>query len=112
MRQAASSIKTGQVTYAVRDTSIDGVTIHKDDFMGIAQGKITSSNPSLEDVTKNLIASMIDEEDEIVTIIYGEDVTATDAEKISAYIEEKFDHVDIELYAGKQPLYPYILSVE
>ena len=112
MYQASSSIKTGQVTYAVRDTSIDGVTIHKDDFMGIAQGKITSSNPSLEDVTKNLIASMIDEEDEIVTIIYGQDVTASDAEKISTYIEEKFDHVDIELYAGKQPLYPYILSVE
>ena len=112
MHQASSSIKTGQVTYAVRDTSIDGVTIHKDDFMGIAQGKITSSNPSLDDVTKNLISSMIDEDDEIVTIIYGEDVQAEEAEKISAYIEEKFDHVDIELYAGKQPLYPYILSVE
>ena len=112
MLQASSSIKTGQVTYAVRDTSIDGVTIHKDDFMGIAQGEITSSNPSLEDVTKNLISSMIDEEDEIVTIIYGEDVKTEEAEKISSYIEEQFDHVDIELYAGKQPLYPYIISVE
>ncbi|ARD49261.1 DAK2 domain-containing protein [Sporosarcina sp. P33] len=112
MKQASASIKTGQVTYAVRDTSIDGVTIHKDDFMGIAEGKITSSAPSLEDVTKRLVSSMIDEEDEIVTIIYGEDVSAEEAEKISAYIEEQFDHVDIELYAGKQPLYPYILSVE
>lgn len=112
MLQAASAIKTGQVTYAVRDTSIDGVTIRKDDFMGIAQGKITSSNSSLEGVTKNLISSMIDEEDEIVTIIYGEDVTNEEAEKISNYIEEQFEHVDIELYAGKQPLYPYIISVE
>lgn len=112
MLQAASAIKTGQVTYAVRDTSIDGVTIRKDDFMGIAQGKITSSNSSLEGVTKNLISSMIDEEDEIVTIIYGEDVTNEEAEKISSYIEEQFEHVDIELYAGKQPLYPYIISVE
>ncbi|PIC71768.1 MULTISPECIES: DAK2 domain-containing protein [unclassified Sporosarcina] len=112
MLQAASTIKTGQVTYAVRDTSIDGVTIHKDDFMGIAQGKITSSNSSLEDVTKNLISSMIDEEDEIVTIIYGEDVTHEEAEMISSYIEEQFEHVDIEVYAGKQPLYPYIISVE
>ncbi|WP_301108933.1 DAK2 domain-containing protein [Sporosarcina sp.] len=112
MKEAASSVKTGQVTYAVRDTSIDGVTIQKDDFMGIAQGKITSSNPSLEEVTKKLIASMIDEEDEIVTVIYGEDVSAGDAEEISAFIEEQFDHVDVELYAGKQPLYPYILSVE
>ncbi|PIC97137.1 hypothetical protein CSV69_02720 [Sporosarcina sp. P26b] len=112
MLQASSSIKTGQVTYAVRDTSIDGITIHKDDFMGLAQGKITSSNPSLEDVAKNLISSMIDEEDEIVTIIYGEDVTTEEAEKVSGYIEEQFDHIDIELYAGKQPLYPYIISVE
>ncbi|ARF18421.1 DAK2 domain-containing protein [Sporosarcina ureae] len=112
MLQASSAIKTGQVTYAVRDTSIDGVTIQKDDFMGIAQGKITSSDSSLEDVTKNLISSMIDEEDEIVTIIYGEDVTTEEAEKISGYIEDQFEHVDIELYAGKQPLYPYIISVE
>ena len=112
MLQASSSIKTGQVTYAVRDTSIDGITIHKDDFMGLAQGKITSSNPSLEDVAKNLISSMIDEEDEIVTIIYGEDVTTEEVEKVSSYIEEQFDHIDIELYAGKQPLYPYIISVE
>ncbi|WP_303968751.1 DAK2 domain-containing protein [Sporosarcina ureae] len=112
MLQASSSIKTGQVTYAVRDTSIDGITIRKDDFMGLAQGKITSSNPSLEDVAKNLISSMIDEEDEIVTIIYGEDVTTEEAEKVSSYIEEQFDHIDIELYAGKQPLYPYIISVE
>ncbi|ARF15285.1 DAK2 domain-containing protein [Sporosarcina ureae] len=112
MLQAASAIKTGQVTYAVRDTSIDGVTIHKDDFMGIAQGKITSSDSSLESVTKNLISSMIDEEDEIVTIIYGEDVTSEEAEKVSEYVEEQFEHVDIELYAGKQPLYPYIISVE
>jgi len=80
--------------------------------MGLAQGKITSSNPSLEDVAKNLISSMIDEEDEIVTIIYGEDVTTEEVEKVSSYIEEQFDHIDIELYAGKQPLYPYIISVE
>ncbi|WP_153720466.1 DAK2 domain-containing protein [Sporosarcina cascadiensis] len=112
MREAASYVKTGQVTYAVRDTSIDGVTIRKDDFMGIAQGKITSSNPSLEEVTKKLIASMIDEEDEIVTVIYGEDVSSEDAKEIGSYIEEQFDHVDVELYAGKQPLYPYIFSVE
>ncbi|EGQ27347.1 DAK2 domain protein [Sporosarcina newyorkensis 2681] len=112
MKEAASSVKTGQVTYAVRDTSIDGVTIQKDDFIGIAQGKITSSAPSLDDVTKRLAASLIDEDDEIVTIIYGEDVASDEAEKIAAYLEEQFDFVDVELYAGKQPLYPYILSVE
>lgn len=88
------------------------MTIQKDDFIGIAQGKITSSAPSLDDVTKSLAASLIDEDDEIVTIIYGEDVASDEAEKIAAHIEEQFDFVDVELYAGKQPLYPYILSVE
>ncbi|WP_153731247.1 DAK2 domain-containing protein [Sporosarcina obsidiansis] len=112
MQEAASSIKTGQVTYAVRDTTIDGISIKKDDFMGIAQGKITSSDPSLDGVTKRLLASMIDEDDEIVTVIYGEEVSSDEAEKIGAYIEDQFDYVDVELYAGKQPLYPYILSVE
>lgn len=112
MKEAIVSVKTGQVTNAVRDTSIDGVSISKNDYMGISQGKITSSEPSLEAVTKRLLSSMIDEYDEIVTIIYGEDVTEEEAQVIGTYIEQQFDYMDVELYAGKQPLYPYILSVE
>lgn len=112
MKEAASVVKTGQVTFAVRDTTIDGVAITKDDYMGISAGTIVSSAPSLEEVTKSLLSSMIGEDDEIVTILYGEDVPEAEAQKIVSYIEEQFDHVDVELYEGKQPLYPYIISVE
>ncbi|MDW0109269.1 DAK2 domain-containing protein [Sporosarcina aquimarina] len=112
MTSAASVVKTGQVTTAVRDTSIDGVSIHKDDYMAISNGKITSATPSLETTMKSLIDGMITADDEIVTVIYGEDVAEQDAKEMTAYIEGQFDHVEIELYNGKQPLYPYILSVE
>ncbi|WP_342512642.1 DAK2 domain-containing protein [Sporosarcina sp. FSL K6-1522] len=112
MKEAASFVKTGQVTHAVRDTSIDGVDIQKDDFMGISGGKIITSTPSLDDVMKTLLSSLIDKDDEIVTILYGEDVSEEEASSIVSYIEEHFDHIEVELYNGKQPLYPYIISVE
>ncbi|WP_339249630.1 DAK2 domain-containing protein [Sporosarcina sp. FSL W8-0480] len=112
MSKAAAAVKTGQVTYSIRDTSIDGVDIKKDDFMGLAGSKIVISKPSLDDVIKTLLSSLIDEDDEIVTIIYGEDVTEEEANEIASYVEENFDHTEVELYNGKQPLYPYILSVE
>ena len=112
MTEAASFVKTGQVTHAVRDTSIDGVEITKDDFMGISGGKIITSASSLENVMKTLLNSIIDEDDEIVTIIYGEDVSEEDASAIASYVEDNFDHAEVELYNGKQPLYPYIISVE
>ncbi|MBO0585823.1 DAK2 domain-containing protein [Sporosarcina sp. E16_8] len=112
MTEAASFVKTGQVTHAVRDTSIDGVEITKNDFMGISGGKIITSAPSLENVMKTLLKSIINEDDEIVTLIYGEDVSEADASAIASYVEDNFDHVEVELYNGKQPLYPYIISVE
>lgn len=112
MNAAASVVKTGQVTTAVRDTSIDGVAIHKDDYMAISNGKITVATPSLETTMKSLIDDLIAADDEIVTVIYGEGVSEQDAKQMTAYIEGQFEHVEIELYNGKQPLYPYILSVE
>ncbi|MBD7907170.1 DAK2 domain-containing protein [Sporosarcina gallistercoris] len=112
MNTAASVVKTGQVTTAVRDTSIDGIAIHTDDYMAISNGKIKVSTPSLETTMKSLIDDLITEDDEIVTVIYGEGVSQQDAEQMVAYIEGQFEHVEIELYNGKQPLYPYILSVE
>lgn len=112
MTEAASFVKTGQVTHAVRDTSIDGVEITKDDFMGISGGKIVTSAPSLENVMKTLLNTLIDADDEIVTIIYGEDVSEEEASSMASYVENNFDHTEVELYNGKQPLYPYIISVE
>ncbi len=112
MTDAFAHVKTGQITFAVRDTSIDGVEITKDDFMGIADGKIILSIPSREEAATKLAEAMIDEDAEIVTIIYGEGVTEEQASSLAAFIEEQFEDVEVELYNGKQPLYPYLLSVE
>ncbi|MGB3260802.1 DAK2 domain-containing protein [Paenisporosarcina sp.] len=112
MTEAYAHVKTGQVTFAVRDTSIDGVEIQKDDFMAISEGKIILATPSLEEVSQTLLNDMVDEDAEIITIIYGEDVTEVDANELAAFVEEKFSHADVEVYNGKQPLYPYIISVE
>lgn len=112
MTNAFAHVKTGQVTFAVRDTSIDGVEIKKDDFMALAEGKIILSNPSREASATSLAKALIDEESEIVTVIYGEDVSEEEANDFAAFIEEQFEEVEVEVYNGKQPLYPYILSVE
>ena len=112
MADAASYVKTAQVTHAVRDTSIDGIDIKKDEFMGISEGKIIATHALIEDVTKLLLTTVIDGDSEIVTILYGEDVSEDDAILLKGYIDDNFDHVDTELYNGKQPLYPYIISVE
>ncbi|MFJ8063861.1 DAK2 domain-containing protein [Psychrobacillus sp. NPDC096426] len=112
MTNAFAHVKTGQVTFAVRDTTIDGVEIKKDDFMALAEGKIILSNPSREESATSLAKALIDEDAEIVTIIYGEDVSEEEANVFAAFIEEQFEDIEVEVYNGKQPLYPYILSVE
>jgi len=112
MAGAIEFVKTGQVTYAVRDTSIDGVDIKKDDFMALTEGKIVRSDSSLEEVTKTLIQLLIDEDSEIVSLLYGENVSEEEANELAAYIEEQYPDVEVETYNGKQPLYPYIISVE
>jgi len=112
MASASKSVKSGSVTHAVRDTSIDGIDIKKDDFMGISEGKIVVSDASLELVTEELAKKLIDEDSEIVTILYGEDVAESDAEKLAEFIESLNEEVEVEIHNGKQPLYPYILAVE
>ncbi|MDP4551191.1 DAK2 domain-containing protein [Alkalihalobacillus macyae] len=112
MKDSLSAVKSGQVTFAVRDTKIDGIEIAKDDFMGISDGKIVVSEPGRLEVAKALLQSMITEEDEIVTIIFGEDTDQKEAEALVAYVEEQFEDVEVELHEGNQPVYAYILAVE
>ncbi|MGG2108166.1 DAK2 domain-containing protein [Lysinibacillus pakistanensis] len=112
MSEAFANVKTGQVTYAVRDTSIDGIQIHKDDFMALAEGKIVLSTPALNDAAEKVITDLVDENAEIVTVIYGEDTTEENASELVKFIEENYPAVEIELFNGKQGLYPYIISVE
>lgn len=112
MAEAASYVTTAQVTHAVRDTSIDGVDIKKGEFMGIVGSKITTTNSDLAEVTKTLLMEVVDEDTEILTILYGEDVTEANAEALADFMEERFKDLEVEIHNGQQPLYPYILSVE
>jgi DAK2 domain fusion protein YloV len=112
MTEAFAHVKTGQVTYAVRDTSIDGVEIHKDDFMALAEGKIVLSTPALKDAAEKVITDLVDANTEIVTVIYGEDTSEENASELIQFIEENYPDVEVELFNGKQGLYPYIISVE
>ncbi|MGD6962894.1 DAK2 domain-containing protein [Fictibacillus phosphorivorans] len=112
MNEAITSVKSGQVTYAVRDTSIDGVEIAKGDFMGISEGKILTSKTDKQEVMKELLSNMLDEDSEIVTIIYGEDSSEEEAQELAEFIEEKYPDVEAEIHNGKQPIYSFILSVE
>jgi uncharacterized protein len=112
MTAALARVKTGQVTFAVRDTTIDGVEIEKDDYMGLADNKIIIAEKDKLSVTKQLLDALIDEESEIVTMIYGKEATEEEVEAIVSYIEETYSDIEVEVHDGKQPLYPFIFSVE
>ncbi|RHW39687.1 DAK2 domain-containing protein [Lysinibacillus yapensis] len=112
MTDAFSHVKTGQVTYAVRDTSIDGVEIHKDDFMGLAEGKIILSTPNLLEAAQKVVSQLVDEDSEIITVLYGEDATEDQANELASFIEENYPDAEVEIVEGKQALYPFILSIE
>ncbi|MFC7685460.1 DAK2 domain-containing protein [Ureibacillus sp. GCM10028918] len=112
MTDAFSHVKTGQVTFAVRDTTIDGVEIHKDDYMALAEGKIILSTPRMSEAAEKVVAELVDEDSEIVTVIYGEDATKAQANELASFIEENYPDAEVEIVEGKQSLYPFILSVE
>ena len=112
MKDALSSVKTGQITFAVRDTNIDGLDIEKDDFMGISDGKIIVTNKDKIIATKELLSVMITEGDEIVTIIHGQDATEEDVNELVSYIEDQFEDIEVEVHNGNQPLYTFIFSIE
>ncbi|MFI3176951.1 MAG: DAK2 domain-containing protein [Eubacteriales bacterium] len=105
-------VKTGQVTYAVRDTMIDDKEIKQGDFMGIGDAGILSVGTDLADITVQLAEEMIDPDSELISIYYGSDVTIEDAEAVQARIEAKHKRCDVELQSGGQPIYYYIISVE
>ncbi|MCA1059207.1 DAK2 domain-containing protein [Rossellomorea aquimaris] len=112
MTEASKQVKTGQITFAVRDTTIDGVSISKDDFMGIKEGKIVISDSDRQKSAQGLLEKMLDEDSEILTILYGEGVTDEDVESLREFVEEHYEDVEVEVHNGKQPLYSYIFSVE
>ena len=112
MEEAIGQIKTGQVTYAVRDTVIEGKEITDGDYMGIGDSAILSVGSDLKQVLKDLLAQLVDEESSFISVYYGEDVTREDAEEFGSYIQEKYPECEMDITFGGQPIYYYVLSVE
>ena len=105
-------VKTGQVTYAVRDTEIDGKTIKQDDYMGIGDKSILSVGTDLKATTLEMVDEMVDDDSAIVSIYFGQEATEEAAEELAAVIEEKYPDVEVEVNNGGQPIYYYVISVE
>ena len=112
MTDVLSSVVSGQVTHAIRDTMIDGVKITEGDFLGMIDGKIVISNPDILATSLATLEQMINEDTEIVTILTGEDGSAEQAQAFAAQLSDKYPELEIEIHQGDQPVYPYIFSVE
>ena len=112
MVEAISTVKTGQVTYAVRDTEIDGFEIKQNDYMGIGDKSILAVGTDMNTVTLQMLEKMIDEDTEMVSIYFGSESSEDDASVIAEAIEEKYPDVDVEVNEGGQPIYYYVISVE
>ena len=112
MVEEIGRVKTGEVTYAVRDTQIDDKEIRQGDYMGIGDKGILSVGPDMNRVIFEMVDEMVDDETELISVYYGEEVTEDAAEVIRAAIEEKYDSCDVELQYGGQPVYYYVISAE
>ena len=112
MMEALDMVKTGSVTYAVRDTEMDGIEIKEGNMLGLVEGKIKKVGDDYFEVAKEILESMIDDESELITIFYGKDVDESKMEEFIAELEDKYDDFDVQCYKGDQPLYYFIMSVE
>ena len=112
MLEEIKNVKTGQVTYAVRDTMIDDKVIRQDDFMGIGDAGILSVGRDMKQVTVDMVKAMVDESSELISVYYGSDVSEEDAQSLSEELESAYPSCDVELQFGGQPIYYYVISVE
>ena len=112
MLEEIKKVKTGQVTYAVRDTHIDEKEISEGDIMGIGDHEILSVGKEIQDVTMDMISKLTDEDSELISVYYGEDISEETAEALAARLEETYPDYDIEVNFGGQPIYYYVISVE
>ena len=112
MLEAIQNVKTGQVTYAVRDTKIDDKEIHEGDIMGIGDAGIIAVGTDIQNTAKEMLATMVDEDSELISLYYGEEISAEDAESFAAEIAELYPDMDIDAQFGGQPIYYYVMAVE
>ena len=114
MTKAIGKVTTGQLTYAVRDTEIDGTSIKKDDILGLVEGKITAAGEDMDDILNNVVSDMVDEDTEFITVYYGKDIKKPQADRMQKAFEAKYekDEIEVSFKKGGQPLYYYIVAVE
>ena len=112
MKEGIAHVKTGQVTYAVRDTRIDDKEIHEGDIMGIGDEGILSVGQSVEQAAKEMLSQMVDDDSELISLYYGQDVLEEDAVRFAEEVEKMYPDIDVDMHAGGQPIYYYVLSVE
>ena len=112
LMESLTMVKSGQVTFAVRDTVMNDLEVKEGNIIGIAESKLMDAGDSVDEITTSLVEKLVDEDSAIITLFYGEDVTEEDANNLRDELEEKFEDLDIELYYGGQPLYYYLISVE
>lgn len=112
MTEAMQHVKTGQLTYAVRDTNIDGLEIETGDFMGIAEGKIVLKDKDKAKAARALLKEMLDEDAEILTILKGEDASQEDVDQLTQFLADEYGDIEVEVHDGGQPLYPFIFAIE
>ena len=112
LKEALEMVKTGSVTYAVRDNEMDGIEIKEGNMLGLVESKIKAVGEDYFEVAKEILESMIDEDSELITIFYGKDVDESKMEEFIAELEDKYDDFDVQCYKGDQPLYYFIMSVE
>ena len=112
MLEQIQHVKSGQITYAVRDTHIDDKEIHEGDIMGIGDKGILSVGSEIEETVKDMLSQLVDEDSELISLYYGEEVNEEDAEKFTQEITELYPDVDVDVHSGGQPIYYYILAVE
>lgn len=112
MTEALSTVKTAEITYAVRDTELYGKTIHSGDYMGIGEGRILSAGSDLDEIALGAVRELADEDSEMITIYYGSDVSEENAQKIVECVEQDFPDAEVEVVYGGQPIYYYFVSVE
>lgn len=112
MQEEIKKVKTGQVTYAVRDTHIDGQEIHEGDIMGIGDKGLLAVGTDISEVTKEMVSKMVDDDTELISIYYGEEFPEEDAQALGADMEESYEDCDVEVHSGGQPIYYCVVSVE
>ena len=112
MKAALKNVKSGEVTFAIRDTEFNGVKVKKDDFIGIYEKDIVVDNPDKIETLMQLLEKMIDDESSIITILVGQDVDEETMNNVAGMISEKYSDLDLDIRPGNQPVYSFLIGVE